>query len=84
MPGLHIRDETVNDLAIAVMKATNAPNKTEAVRRALQNELARLRKEVPLKERIKEIQDRIESRIGPNPKSEPFDMKAFMDEQWER
>lgn len=83
MSGLHIRDETVNDLAIAVMKATNAPNKTEAVRRALQNELERLRKEVPLRERIKEIQDRVQNHIGPNPRAEPFDMKAFLDEQWE-
>jgi len=83
MAQLYIKDDSVNDLAVEVMKITKAPNKTEAVRRALQHELDRAKETVPLRERIKEIQDRIEDFVGPNPKSDPFDMKAFLDEQWE-
>jgi len=83
MAQLYIKDDSVNDLAVEVMKVTKAPNKTEAVRRALQHELDRAKESVPLRERIKEIQDRVRGRIGPSPKTEPFDMKAFLDEQWE-
>ncbi|WP_407049707.1 type II toxin-antitoxin system VapB family antitoxin [Methyloraptor flagellatus] len=78
---LYIRDDAVDALAVEVQKATGAPNKTEAVRRALANELARARDEVPLRERIRVIQDAIKARRGPHdPK---VDMKAFMDEMWE-
>ena len=74
---LYIRDNEVDVLARQVRDATNAPNKTEAVRIALQNELERARKAVPLRERIKELQDAAKA-MGPD--DPDLDMKAFMDE----
>ena len=78
---LYIRDDTVDELARKVQKLTKAPNKTEAVRQALENELARVKKSVPLAERIGRIQDAVAVQLGPNPK--PFDMKAFSDDLWD-
>jgi len=78
---LYIRDHDVDALAVKVQQLTKAPNKTEAVRRALQNELARAQESIPLKDRVKKIQDRVRSRMGP---LEPdFNVKEFMDEMWE-
>lgn len=81
MSSLYIRDSDVDELAKKVQKLTNAPNKTEAVRRALENELARAKKTIPLVERIRKIQDEVAVQLGPNPK--PFDMKAFSDDMWD-
>ncbi|MCZ7497253.1 type II toxin-antitoxin system VapB family antitoxin [Agrobacterium tumefaciens] len=78
---LYIRDSAVDDLAKQVQKLTKAPNKTEAVRRALENELARVKESIPLAERIGKIQDAVAEQLGPNPK--PFDMKAFTDDLWD-
>ncbi|UZX45492.1 type II toxin-antitoxin system VapB family antitoxin (plasmid) [Agrobacterium sp. 13-2099-1-2] len=78
---LYIRDNAVDELARKVQMATKAPNKTEAVRRALENELARSENAIPLSERVKKLQDEIGSVLGQNPK--PFDMKKFTDELWE-
>lgn len=39
MSGLYAKDDAVNEMVIKLMKVTNAPSKTEAVRRAIQNEL---------------------------------------------
>ena len=76
---LYIRDDEVDLLARQVQNATNAPSKTEAVRIALQNELERVRKTVPLEERIKRIQDAVRA-MGPDDPN--LDMKKFMDEMW--
>jgi len=76
---LHIRDDEVDLLARQVQNATNAPSKTEAVRIALQNELERVRKTVPLEERIKRIQEAVRA-MGPDDPN--LDMKKFMDEMW--
>jgi antitoxin VapB len=78
---LYIRDSAVDDLAKKVQKLTKAANKTEAVRWALENELARAKESIPLIKRIGKIQDEVAKQLGPNPK--PFDMKAFSDELWE-
>jgi len=78
---LYIRDNTVDELARRVQKITKAPNKTEAVRQALQNELTRTQAAIPLRDKIKDIQDRIAQQLGLNPK--PFDMKQFTDEMWD-
>lgn len=78
---LYIRDDDVDALARKVQQATKAPTKTEAVRRALQNELARAEQAVPLKERVKKIQDSVRAKMGPN--MPDFDMKKFTDEMWE-
>ncbi len=55
---LNIRSETVNRLAekLADRKHTN---KTEAVRIALENELRRLEEAIPLRERLRPLQDRV-------------------------
>ncbi|WP_018238672.1 type II toxin-antitoxin system VapB family antitoxin [Ensifer sp. BR816] len=76
---LYIRDDAVGDLAKQVQQAINAPNKTEAVRRALLNELERAKKTIPLKGRIKRIQESVRA-MGPDDPN--FDMKKFTDEQW--
>lgn len=81
MSGLYVKDETVNQLAIKLAKISNAPSKTEAVRRAIQNELNRYANEKPLVERVAEIQARVKSRMGNKPVN--FDEKSFMDEGWE-
>lgn len=76
---LYIRDDAVDRLAKQVQQAVDAPNKTEAVRRALLNELERARKAIPLKDRIKKIQDDVRA-MGPD--DPDFEMKKFTDEQW--
>src|SRR5215472_12130545 len=55
---LNIRSEAVNQLAerLATRKHTS---KTEAVRIALENELQRLDKAIPLRERLRALQDRV-------------------------
>jgi len=77
---LYIRDDEVDALAKKVQQVTRAPNKTEAVRRALQNELARAQEAIPLKDRIKKIQEDVRARMGPN--KPDFDMKKYTDEMW--
>ncbi|WEX79609.1 type II toxin-antitoxin system VapB family antitoxin (plasmid) [Sinorhizobium numidicum] len=77
---LYIRDDAVDELAKQVQQVIKAPNKTEAVRTALLNELERAQKAIPLKERIKKIQDDVRAAMGPDDPN--FDMKKFTDEQW--
>lgn len=78
---LYIRDDSVDDLAAKLQKVSKAPSKTEAVRRALQNELKRTEEQIPLREKIRKLQDDVARRMGQvDPK---FDMKAFTDEGWE-
>ena len=78
---LYIRDDDVDALAKKVQQVTKARTKTEAVRRALENELARVEQAVPLKERVEKIQNSIRAKMGPN--QPEFDMKKFTDEMWE-
>ena len=58
---LNIRSEEVNRLAER-LAARRPTSKTEAVRVALQNELRRLDESVPLRQRLRPLQDRILSR----------------------
>jgi antitoxin VapB len=58
---LNIRSETVNQLAEA-LAARTATSKTDAVERALRNELQRLDDIIPLSERLRPIQNRVLSR----------------------
>ncbi|MDL2397411.1 type II toxin-antitoxin system VapB family antitoxin [Rhizobium mayense] len=76
---LYIRDAEVDSLAAEIQKLTNAPTKTEAVRQALKHELARARKELPLRERFARAKAMADA-LGPNDPN--FDMKAFTDEMW--
>lgn len=78
---LYIRDEAVDDLAKKVMAISKAPSKTEAVRRALMNEIDRLERAEPLEVSVKKIQDEFKQLAGPT--LTPFDMKAFTDSLYE-
>lgn len=72
---LNIRNEEVNRLAERLAAATGR-NKTEAVKQALEGELRRLSETVPLRERVRAIQNRILARAPTG-----FDAnKAFYDD----
>jgi antitoxin VapB len=58
---LNIRNDEVNRLAETLAARTHL-NKTDAVKRALENELRRLDEAVPLKQRLRPIQDRVLAR----------------------
>ncbi|WP_027132496.1 type II toxin-antitoxin system VapB family antitoxin [Geminicoccus roseus] len=58
---LNIRREEVNQLA-EKLAARKGINKTEAVKLALENELRRLDQVVPLRERLRPIQERVMAR----------------------
>jgi antitoxin VapB len=76
---LFIRDAEVDALAEEVRKVTNAKTKTEAVRRALEAQLAKARRTLPLRERLARSKA-LAAAMGP---SDPaFDMKAHTDEMW--
>lgn len=76
---LFIRDAEVDALAEEVRKLTKARTKTEAVRQALQDQLARARRALPLKTRLARSKTLADA-MGP---SDPgFDMKYYTDEMW--
>ena len=58
---LSIRSEVVNQLAEAVARRLRI-TKTEAVKLALENELHRRDQRIPLRDRLRPIQDRIRRR----------------------
>ena len=58
---LNIRSEEVNRLAGKLAERTRT-NKTEAVKRALENELRRLDVPLPLAERLRSLQERVLAR----------------------
>jgi antitoxin VapB len=72
---LNIRNEAVNELAerLAVRRCMN---KTDAVRIALENELRRLDEAVPLRDRLRPLQERVLSRPATGLDAD----KAFYDE----
>ena len=72
---LNIRNEVVNQLAerLAFRKRMN---KTDAVRIALENELRRLDAAVPLRDRLRPLQERVLSRPATSLDAD----KAFYDE----
>jgi len=78
---LYIRDAAVDELAKQVQQIIKAPNKTEAVRRALMNEIARSKEVVPLKERIAKIQNEVSALKGPRP--DVTDMQKYIDDMYE-
>jgi antitoxin VapB len=78
---LYIRDSEVDALAVRLQRLTDAPTKTEAVRRALENEIERKQSEIPLQERLARIRAGAEAAgLLPNP---DFDQKAFFDKMWD-
>jgi antitoxin VapB len=72
---LNVRSEVVNQLAerLAVRIGTS---KTDAVARALRNELQRLEDATPLRQRLRPLQDRVLSRPATGLEAD----KAFYDE----
>ena len=72
---LNIRSEAVNQLAERLAARTRT-NKTEAVRMALEHELRRLDEAVPLRERLRPLQERVLSRPTTGLDAD----KAFYDE----
>jgi antitoxin VapB len=72
---LNIRSEAVNQLA-EKLAARARTNKTDAVRKALENELRRLDQAVPLRERLRPLQERVLSR----PSTGLEEDKTFYDE----
>jgi len=58
---LNIRSETVNQLAQKLATRKHI-NKTDAVKLALENELRRLDEALPLRERLRPLQNRIVAR----------------------
>jgi antitoxin VapB len=72
---LNVRSEVVNQLAerLAVRIGTN---KTDAVARALRNELKRIEDATPLRQRLRPLQDRVLSRPATGLEAD----KAFYDE----
>ncbi len=72
---LNIRNEAVNRLAKKLAACKNV-NKTEAVRLALENELRRMDEALPLRERLRPLQDRVLARPATGHEAD----KAFYDE----
>jgi antitoxin VapB len=72
---LNIRSDIVNQLAER-LAARRQVNKTDAVRIALQNELRRLDEAVPLRDRVRPVQERVLSRPATGLEAD----KAFYDE----
>lgn len=71
---LNIRSEAVNQLAEKLASRAGV-SKTEAVRLALQNELERRERRVPLAERLKPLLDRMDAVPGTGLEAD----KAFYD-----
>lgn len=72
---LNIRNDEVNRLAER-LAARKRLNKTEAVKVALENELRRLDEALPLKERLRALQERVLKRPATGLAAD----KAFYDE----
>ena len=72
---LNIRNEIVNQLA-RKLAARKHISKTDAVRLALENELRRLDEAVPLRQRLRALQERVLARPATGRKAD----KAFYDE----
>lgn len=76
---LFIRDPEVDALAEEVRRLTKAKTKTEAVRRALEAQIAQARHAAPLKNRLTRAKALADAMGTSDP---AFDMKAYTDELW--
>ncbi len=72
---LNIPNEIVSQLAER-LAARKGMNKTDAVRTALENELRRLDEAIPLRDRLRSLQERVLSRPATGQEAD----KAFYDE----
>ena len=71
---LNIRDEDTNRLAEKLASQMRS-TKTAAVKQALRNELERIEQRIPLRERLRPLQDRVLSRAPTGLEAD----KAFYD-----
>lgn len=76
---LYIKDQEVAQLAEDAVKFLGAANKTEAVRQALQAAIRDAKAQIPLADRIKALQDKLDA-IGPFDPT--YDHKRDMDDLW--
>lgn len=79
---LYIKDPAVDTLVDQYLAATGLTNKTEAVRRALSDQLKVLTDQETLAERVARIQRRAAEAGFVSTGSNIAADKAFMDEQW--
>ncbi len=79
---LYIKDPTVDTLVDQYLAATGMTNKTEAVRRALSDQLNALAAKESLTDRVARIQRRAAEAGFVSTDSDIAADKAFMDEQW--
>jgi antitoxin VapB len=77
---LFVRDEEIADMTVELQGLLKVPTKTEALRLALRHELARVKAELPVKERLAKARAMADA-LGPS--SPGFDQKAFTDELWD-
>ena len=76
---LYVRDDEVDRLASEVQRVYGSKTKTEAVRVALTRALEEKKKETPLVERLKALQQEVRRLGTPDP---DFDQKKYTDEMW--
>ncbi|MEC5290078.1 type II toxin-antitoxin system VapB family antitoxin [Aurantimonas sp. C2-6-R+9] len=81
MMALYIRDPEVDELARKLRAMTGAKSKTDAVRRALRNELRRARRPERFDDRNAKVMAMADA-LGSS-QTLPFDMKAFTDAMWD-
>ncbi len=79
---LYIKDPAVDTLVDQYLAATGMTNKTEAVRRALSDQLNALAAKESLTDRVARIQRRAAEAGFVSSSSDIAADKAFMDEQW--
>ena len=75
MYAAQFRSEKVNQLA-ETLAARKRINKTDAVKQALENELSRMDQALPLRERLRPLQDRVMARPATGLEAD----KAFYDD----
>ena len=76
---LYVRDEAVNRLAEKARQTLGASTKTEAVRIALERLLHEEKKSIPLRERLKRIQ---QATLALGKPDREFNEKEFTDRLW--
>ncbi|MET3855439.1 type II toxin-antitoxin system VapB family antitoxin [Rhizobium sp. OAE497] len=76
---LYIRDPEVDEMATELQRLTNAATKTDTVKAALQHELVRARRKVPVHTRLEHAKSLADA-MGSNDPA--FDLKKFSDEMW--
>jgi len=77
---LYIRDPEIDALAVELQRLTGAPTKASAIKMTLRRAVQRARNEQQVSSKLAGAKS-IADQMGPNDPA--FDMKAFLDENWE-